>query len=121
LLLLSKLAMSLPAPAREYHVEDGQFDDAPDDGGPEPPAAATAEPVTAAPPTGETRPPGEAFIDDPEAALLAWSEPSDDEAEEDDDHADEPTSDYDDARVEDEDWEMAERGARAGTASHRAR
>jgi hypothetical protein len=112
--------MSLPAPAREYHVEDGQFDDAPDDaGGPEQPAAATAETVTAAPPTGETRPPGEAFIDDPEAALLAWSEPSDDENEEED--ADEPTSDYDDARVEDEDWEMAERGARARTASTRAR
>lgn len=64
----------------------GQFDDAPGDVT----DGATADPRE-----------GHQFIDQ---AILAWSEPS----EEDD--FDEEEDEYDNIRVEDEDWEIAERG-----------
>jgi hypothetical protein len=78
----------------------GQFDDAPGD--------------TSAP---DTRTPGTAFIDDApppapaddDARLLEWS----DDEDEDEESEGPDEADFDAPRVEDEDWEMAERGPRA--------
>jgi hypothetical protein len=82
--------------------EAGQFDDAPGD--------------TSAPAVPDTRAPGTAFIDDApppaladEAHLLEWS----DDEDEDEESEGPDEADFDEPRVEDEDWEMAERGPRA--------
>lgn len=100
--------MSDPAP----HPEDGQFDDAPQDDSAE---RSVAAPTAAIHPssagfTHELRNTDHhAFIDD-DPSLLAWSDEDDgdgDNSREDEDELNE--DDFDEARVEDEDWEMAER------------
>lgn len=79
----------------ESAIELGQFDDAPEPG---------------APPPTDLRQAGHALIDD--AELLQWSEDEDEAADADADEDELDERDFDDARVEDEDWEMAERGTR---------
>lgn len=66
------------------NIADGQFDDAPED-------ASTL-----------VRPSGQTLIDE-DAAALEWSDESEEEQDEEDT--------YEDDRVEDEDWEVAEKGA----------
>jgi RIO kinase 1 len=89
-------------------IEDGQFDDAPGDVGAATPAVTTI--VEAPAPAVDARAQGEQFIDDvaggDDAALLEWS----DEEHVDEDSEGPDEADFDDLRVEDEDWEMAERG-----------
>jgi RIO kinase 1 len=75
--------------AAQPPIEDGQFDDAPED------AVAVVD----------IRQAGHQLIDDHDDPLLRWSEEEESEAE---DELNE--EDFDDNRVEDEDWEMAERG-----------
>ena len=75
--------------------EDGQFDDAPEFEGQRHAPTAPANPRE-----------GRGFIDDP---LLEWSE-SDEEDESSDAFLNE--EDFEDNRVEDEDWEITERGSR---------
>jgi RIO kinase 1 len=79
-------------------IEEGQFDDAPEDATPPTPVDVRAEA-------------GHRFIDEENA--LEWSSDSDEDeldefdAEEDDMEA----AAFDQLRAEDEDWEIAERGA----------
>ena len=87
-------------------IEDGQFDDAPEDAQTVPSVEPVSQPaVVPVDPRG-----GHTYIDDDapqEAEInLYWSE--EDDVSEDDDDDDE----FEDgmARVEDEDWEIAERG-----------
>jgi hypothetical protein len=86
-------------------VEDGQFDDAPGD-----------VPVVSLPAAAPdaARAAGAVFIDDTaptaddaDAQYLEWSE---DECADDADSEGPDEADFDAPRVEDEDWEMAERG-----------
>ncbi|KZT09117.1 RIO1-domain-containing protein [Laetiporus sulphureus 93-53] len=84
-------------------VEEGQFDDAPDDK----PGAPTAE--TGSTPLNPRE--GHAYIDD-EEALLAWSQSEDEDEERDafEEEEDElEASVFQTLRAEDEDWEIAER------------
>lgn len=74
---------------RQESEEDGQFDDAPED-----------KQVPIDPRAGGT------FIDDP---LLQWSD-TEDEIENEEDEEALREEDYNDNRVEDEDWETVERG-----------
>lgn len=95
--------MSDPAP----RPEDGQFDDAPQDNNADP-IAATA--TRSSPPdlTRDLRNTDHAFIDE-DPGLLAWSD-DDNNSEEGEEEDELNEADFDYARVEDEDWEMAERG-----------
>ena len=89
-------------------VEDGQFDDAPEDALTVPAQPVTQPAIVPVDPRG-----GHTYIDDDapqEAGIdLDWSD--EDDISEDEDDEDE----FEDgmARVEDEDWEIAERGMRA--------
>ena len=79
-------------------VEDGQFDDAPDDNPPSAPVDARAQA-------------GHRFID--EENILEWSSDSDEEEEDefDAEEDDMEAAAFQELRAEDEDWEIAERGA----------
>ena len=80
-------------------IEDGQFEDAPEDST----QSNTVPPVII---RVDPRANG-TFIDDPE--LLEWSEPEDDGfVDEDEDELYE--EDFEDNRVDDEDWDVTERG-----------
>ena len=80
-------------------IEDGQFEDAPED---------SAQSNTVLPVIIRVDPRANGtFIDDPE--LLEWSEPEDDGfVDEDEDELYE--EDFEDNRVDDEDWDVTERG-----------
>lgn len=78
--------------------DEGQFDDAPEDVAiPQTPATI----ATAADPRGDA-----SYIDD-SPRLLEWSEPE----TEDEDEDEFMEEDFEDNRVEDEDWDVTERGA----------
>ena len=77
----------------EPHIEEGQFDDAPEDL------------VDARPPNAVDPRAGFTFIDE---ANLDWSDGDEDTDEDEYDLEPEETDSY--TRVEDEDWEIAERG-----------
>lgn len=88
-------------------IEEGQFDDAPEDA------------MTAAFIDGRAQA-GQSFIDDvedkDEEHVLEWSSSSEDEDEPDDFEAEEDALEhaaFEELRAEDEDWEIAERGAQA--------
>lgn len=83
----------MPVPI-EPLIEDGQFDDAPEDL----PIEQAPDPRT-----------GFNHIDEPEA-VLDWS---DELSEEDEDDLEEDDADFD--RAEDEDWEITERGGSASS------
>lgn len=89
-------------------IEEGQFDDAPED-------TTVSTPVD--PVDGRART-AHRFVDDEdkdEEHLLEWSSSSEDEDEPDDFEDEEDALEraaFEELRVEDEDWEIAERGAR---------
>jgi hypothetical protein len=87
--------------------EDGQFDDAPDDNAGVVTTTTTTATTTATASVTDLSNTDHARIDD-DAALLAWSDDAEEDEDDDEDELNE--EDFDDARVEDEDWEMAERG-----------
>lgn len=86
-------------------VEDGQFDDAPDDN-----SGTLSAP--AAEPIDYRAQAGHRFID--EENILEWSSESEDDDEQDEFEAEDDEMEaaaFEQLRAEDEDWEIAERGA----------
>lgn len=81
-------------------IEDGQFEDAPEDST----QSNTVPPVII---RVDPRANG-TFIDDPE--LLEWSEPEDDGFVDEDEEDELYEEDFEDNRVDDEDWDVTERG-----------
>ena len=94
--------------------EDGQFDDAPeDDTGPiQVSNPSTVDAPTVAPASVIDARQGASYID--EDGLLEWSEPEDEDSYDSDQVLGDDDNDYEN-RVEDEDWDIAERGMHYST------
>lgn len=91
----------MPAAQDDTLIEEGQFDDAPEDTTISGPIDARAQAI-------------HRFIDDDEQELLEWSSDSTSEDEQDEFELEEDEMEaaaFENLRAEDEDWEIAERGA----------
>ena len=98
-----RIVAEMPEAHEDIPVEQGQFDDAPEEGM----AVSTANEL---PPQRDPRS-GHAYIDEP--SLLGWSSDSSEESEPDEFDAEEDLMEeaaFHGLRAEDEDWEIAERG-----------
>lgn len=91
----------MPATRDNIVIEEGQFDDAPED-------TTIPEPIDVRAQATHR------FIDDDEQELLEWSSDSTSEDEQDEFELEEDEMEaaaFENLRAEDEDWEIAERGA----------